>query len=181
MSGDAGCLMPCLAGREGHNEGKSWREEMVKAVLEGTISITSLPPHRGIIVNLCFFAVPEPDAPVPFNGDPPAEAATDCEKVLEQVDLETESQVATREFPCRVERPPGYYFVQVRVILFRMKAGKVFAQAEQFFFARRPVQISAESASTVTLPVSWPVEPLEELHHYGTIKPQAKRPWWRFW
>lgn len=181
MFGDAGRLMPCLAGREGHNEGKSWREEMAMAVLEGTISITSLPPHRGIIVNLCFFAVPEADAPVPFNGDPPAESATDYEKVSEQVDLEMESQVATRDFPFRVERPPGYYFVQVRVILFRMKAGRVFAQAEQFFFARRPVKISAEPGSSVTFPVSWPGKALEALHHHGTIKPQAKRPWWRFW
>lgn len=140
-----------------------------------------LPPHRGIIVNLCFFAVPDPEAPVPFNGDPPAEATTDCDKVLEQVDLATESQEATRDFAFRVDRAPGFYFVQVRVILFRTNAGKVFGQAEQFFYARRPVQITAEPESSVTFPVSWPTEPLEELHRYGTLRPQGERPWWRFW
>ena len=95
--------------------------------LEGTISMSRLPPKRGLIVNLCFFAVAGPDAPAPYGGDPPAEAATDCDKVFEQVDLQKESQ------------------------------------------------------ENVTLPVEWPQIPLEDLHHYGTVSPQNKRPWWKFW
>lgn len=151
------------------------------AKLEGTISITGLPPHRGLIVNLCFFAVAGPDAPAPHNGDPPAEAVTISDKVFEQVDLDKESQETTFEHHFGVERSPGYYYVQVRAILFRSRDGKVFAQAEQFFFARQPVHIAAEPEGNVTLPVSWPREPLEELRHYGAVSPQTKRPWWRFW
>ena len=149
--------------------------------LEGTISMTGLPPHRGLIVNLCFFAVKGPDSPSPHNGDPPAEAATDCDKVFEQVDLDNESQETTFEHHFSIERQPGYYYVQVRVILFRMREGSVFAQAEQFFFARRPIHIGAELDGQHTFPVSWPTDPLEALHHYGTISPQTKGPWWRFW
>ena len=141
--------------------------------LAGTISITGLPPHRGLIANICFFAVPGLDAPTPHNGDPPAAAATDCDKILEQVDLNKESNQTTFEYQFSVERAPGYYYLQLRVILFRGRSGKMFAQAEQFFFARRPVRISAEAQGNVTLPVSWPAEPLEELHYYGTVRPQT--------
>ncbi|HVS35282.1 MAG TPA: hypothetical protein VMS17_06840 [Gemmataceae bacterium] len=148
---------------------------------EGAILITGLPPHRGLIINLCFFAVAKPDSPPPHNGDPPAEAATNCDKVFEQVDLDMESRETTFEHHFGIERSPGYYYVQLRVILFRAREGKVFAQAEQFFFARRPLLIGAELEGNVTLPVSWPTEPLEELHHYGTVSPQMKRPWRRFW
>lgn len=151
------------------------------AWLEGTITITGLPPHRGLIINLCFFAVTSADSPPPHNGDPPAEAATDSDKVFEQVALDHESHEATFEHRFGIERSPGFYYVQLRVILFRSRDGKVLAQAEQFFFACRPVQIASEAIGDVVFPVSWPTEPLEALHHYGTISPQSKHPWWRFW
>jgi hypothetical protein len=92
-----------------------------------------------------------------------------------------ESEETNVEHQFAVEHPPGYYYVQVRVILFRAGGGKVFAQAEQFFFARRPIHIIQDSEVRVTFPVSWPSEPLETLHKYGTISPQSKRPWWKFW
>lgn len=149
--------------------------------LAGTIALAGLPPHRGLILNLCFFAVNGPDAPAPYNGDPPAEAATDCDKVLEQVELDNESQETTFDHRFAVERPPGYYYLQVRAILLRTRDGKVFAQAEQFFFARQSVQVGGEPEGGLTLPVSWPTEPLETLHHYGTLRPQRNRPWSRFW
>src|SRR5690348_8313824 len=109
--------------------------------LESTIAINGLPPHRGLIVNLCFFAVGGPDAPAPYGGDPPAEAATDCDKVFKQVDLDTESRETMFEHHFGIERAPGYYYVQLRVILFRVRDGKVFAQAEQFFFRHAPIHI----------------------------------------
>lgn len=149
--------------------------------LEGTISITGLPAHRGLIVNLYFFAVAGPDSPVPHNGAPSAEAAADCDTVFEGVDLEKESQQTSFECNFGVERSPGYYHVQLRVILFRTRDGKVFAQAEQFFFGRQPLHIPSAPECTITLPVTWPTEPLESLHRFGTLRPQSQRPWWRFW
>lgn len=150
--------------------------------LEGHISIEGLPHHRGLMIHLAFFAVTGPDAPAPYGGNPPAEAVTDCVKVYEQVEIDSECRQTRFEYAFTLERPPGYYFVQVRAILFRDKqGGDLLAQAEQFFFARRPVRITPEPESRVMFPVTWPKEALEELHYYGTIKPQAKRPWWRFW
>lgn len=149
--------------------------------LESTIVINGLPPHRGLIINLCFFAVGGLDVPAPYDGDPPADAAIDCIKIFEQVDLDKESQETTFEHHFDIERPPGYYYVQLRAILFRARDGKFFAQAEQFFFARRPVHITAEPGVKLILPVSWPTEALEALHDYGTMSPKTKRPWWRFW
>jgi hypothetical protein len=40
-----------------------WAQRMAK--LEGAIAIAGLPPHRGLIVNLCFFSVGAADAPAP--------------------------------------------------------------------------------------------------------------------
>ncbi len=149
--------------------------------LHGIISLTDLPPHRGLILNLCFYPVDGPDAPAPYAGDPPAEDAIDCHRVAEQADLGAESQQREFDQPFSVERRPGYYFIQVRAILFRSKSDSVFAQAEQFFFARRPVRIGPSANDPIILPVSWPTERLEDLHHYGTVSPQRARPWWRFW
>jgi hypothetical protein len=149
--------------------------------LEGMIAVTGLPPHRGLIVNLCFYRVEVPDAPAPYGGDPPAEAATDCHEIVHQVDLETESSRGAYDLPFRIERPAGFYYLQVRAILFRAQAGGVFAQVEQFFFGRRPVHVASEQEGTLTLPVSWPTQALEDLNHYGTMRPQTRRPWWRFW
>ena len=151
------------------------------ASLTGTISIQDLPPHRGIIASLAFFAVQSAESPVPFGGDPPAKEVTDDEKVFDKVDLNSESTRTSFEHSFSVERPAGYYYIQLRVILFRLHSGKVFAQAEQFFFGRRPLQIGDYQTGHVTFPVIWPTTPLESLHSYGTIKPQRKRPWWRFW
>jgi hypothetical protein len=149
--------------------------------LEGTISISGLPPNRGLIVNLCFFPVAGLDAPAPFDGDPPAEAATDCDKIFEQVDLDNESRIPAMEIRFAVDRSGGYYYVQVRAILFQVKAGKMLAQFEQFLFERRPVLFGGEPQGSVAFPVEWPTTPLEDLHYYGTVHPQSKRPWWKIW
>jgi hypothetical protein len=142
--------------------------------LDGIISITGLPPHRGLMLDLCFYSVPAADAPVPYAGDPPAEAATDSHEVYNKVDLHAELAQTTYELQFSIERPPGYYFLQVRAILFRTQDDKVFAQAEQFFYSRRPVEIPLVTEGQLILPVPWPTEPLDELHHYGTVHPQTK-------
>jgi hypothetical protein len=142
--------------------------------LDGTVSISGLPPHRGLILNLCFYRVPAADAPAPYAGDPPAEAATDCHEVYKQVDLHTETDRSAYDLPFGVERPPGYYYLQVRAILFRTQGDKVFAQAEQFFYSRRPVEVPQAVDGRLTLPVSWPAQSLEELHHYFTVHPRTK-------
>src|SRR3954467_814124 len=100
------------------------------AKLDGTIAVSGLPPHRGMIVSLCFYRVDVADAPAPYGGDPPAEAATDCHEVVNHVDLNTESSQGDYELPFRIPRPAGFYYLQVRSILFRANAGKVVAQAE---------------------------------------------------
>lgn len=142
------------------------------AKLEGTIAVAGLPPHRGLIVSLCFFHVRAATEPAPYGGDPPADAVTDCHEVAKQVDLDSESSQSAYDLPFVVERPAGFYYLQVRAILFRLNAGKVFAQAEQFFFARRPLQLTEEPLGNVTLPVQWPQIPLEDLGTYGVVNPQ---------
>jgi hypothetical protein len=142
------------------------------AKLEGTIAVTGLPPHRGLIVNLCLFPVEAADTPAPYAGDPPAEAVTDSHEVAKQVHLQTESSESGYDLPFAVERPAGHYYVQVRAILFRTQAGKAFAQAEQFFFAQRPLPLTNEPIGRITLPVQWPQIPLEELGSYGVVEPR---------
>ena len=84
----------------------------------------------------------------------------------------TELSRSGYDLPFVVERPRGFYFLQVRVILFLTQADKVFAQAEEFFFARRPIPLTGESLGQVTLPVQWPQLPLEELGTYGVVEPR---------
>src|SRR5262249_34464778 len=141
------------------------RGGLTMATLEGTVSISGLPPHRGLILNLCFYSVPAADAPAPYGGDPPATAATDCPAVYKQVDLNAETDRSTYELPFSIERPPGHYYLQVRAILFRMHGEKVFAQVEAFFYSRRPVEIPQTIEGRLTLPVAWPTQSVDELHH----------------
>lgn len=138
--------------------------------LEGTVALAGLPPHRGLIVNLCFFPVPSADTPAPFGGDPPTDAVTDCHQVIKQADLNTEVDQLAYDLPFTIQRPAGFYYLQVRVILFRAQAGKMFAQAEQFFFARRPLPLIDQPPGRVTLPVQWPQIPLDELGTDGVIE-----------
>src|SRR5262245_60290654 len=93
-------------------------EVLALAELDGTVSIMGLPPHRGLIVRLCFFAVPRPDAPVPYYGDPPAEVATECDEVFGNLDrdLKEDSTETSFQHGFRIERPPGYYYMQLRVV-----------------------------------------------------------------
>ena len=41
--------------------------------LEGKITVSELPPHRGLIVSLCLYRVESASAVAPYNGAPPAE------------------------------------------------------------------------------------------------------------
>jgi hypothetical protein len=142
------------------------------AHLEGSIVLSDLPPHGGLIVRLCLFPVEGPDSAPPFEGDPPPEAATDCIDVYEQVDLGAESSQSEYSLTFAAERPEGHYYLQVRAILFRMEAGKVFAQTEQFFFAHRPLPVPPPGVPS--LPVRWPSDSIAELDHHGTVHPSGK-------
>ena len=46
----------------------------------------------------------------------------------------------------------------------------MYAQVERFPFVKRPIEFPPGGQSVV-LPVSWPATPVEDLEHYGTIKP----------
>src|SRR5262245_46136686 len=151
------------------------------ARLNGNVSLTGLPARRGLQVSLCLFAVGSAETPAPYGGDPPGTACHDCEKLFDEADLTREWRESSFQQAFSVTRGAGFYFMQVRVILFRENAGKVYAQAEQFFFTRRPVELLAAQTVTISLPVEWPTTPIEELHRYGTVQPRRKRPWWRFW
>jgi hypothetical protein len=140
--------------------------------LDGTVSISGLPAHLGLIVNLCFLRVRGPDAAPPYGGDPPSEAAIDLHKVWERVDFEKESVESSVEQTFSLKHAPGHYYVQVRAILFRSKAGQPFAQVEQFFFGRTVLHITAGMEAT-KFPIVWPTRPLEDLHYYGTMTPES--------
>ena len=142
------------------------------ATLNGEVVLSGLPPHCGLIASLCFFSVAHADAPVPYGGDPPASAVIDCHEIVETVDMHTEVSQEVRELQFTTERPVGFYYLQVRAVLFRARADKLFAQTEQFFFGRRPLPLTEEPSGRITLPVRWPQIPLDELGSFGVITPQ---------
>ena len=142
--------------------------------LGGQVIISNLPPHFGLIISLAFFGVAEPESDPPFDGDPPGEAATDCPQLYHSVDLKkTESQETSRVVPFTIEHEPGHFYLQLRTILFRKHKGKLYAQAEQFFFGRRPLTLQ-EDLLSITLPVEWPSIPVEDLGIYGKMEPRKQ-------
>jgi hypothetical protein len=149
--------------------------------LEGTVVVSGLPPHLGLSLSLCFFAVADFDTPPPYDADPPSGACTDCVDVLSQGLSPKESRESTVGTKFSIEREPGCYYVQVRAILYRTDSGKFFAQTEEFFFGRRPVRIAVGEKRDITFPVSWPDIPLEDLPLYEVVHPRKRRAWWRFW
>jgi hypothetical protein len=151
------------------------------ATLEGTVSIDSMPPHRGALVSLAFFPVAAADAAPPYGGEPPADECGDSIEVCAEELADVDVRETTREWQFEAARATGYYYVQLRVVLYRQHRGKMYAQAEQFFFRRRPVHVPAEGLAGITFPVAWPPERIEDLHHYGTVHPKRRRAWWRLW
>lgn len=144
--------------------------------LAGAIEFSNLPPNFGLIVSLQLFPVAEPDAPVPYGGDPPADAAADSTEVCEDVDLHKEVRQSTRIVPFSLERPEGHYYLQVRTVLFRKNTGATadeapfVGQLEPFFFAKRPLELLG-NVEGVRLSIEWPSMAIDEMEHYATFKP----------
>ena len=139
----------------------------------GYVSISNLPPHYGMIVSLAFFEVEEMGSEPPYDGDPPGEAATDIHEIHNVVDLEIETFESMRNFPFEIEHSAGFFYLQLRAVLFRKKDEKLFAQSEQFFFGRRPLPLFDDLPS-IELPIEWPSIPLEDLEYFGTIEPEDR-------
>src|SRR5262245_1672280 len=102
--------------------------------VSGQIVISNLPPHRGLQLSIAFFQVADAESGAPFGGDPSADDVTDCLEVIEDVDLDTEVVDSSRSIPFSINHAPGHFYIQLRAILFQKQNGKMFAQAEQFFF-----------------------------------------------
>ncbi|MBK1884731.1 hypothetical protein JIN85_20130 [Luteolibacter pohnpeiensis] len=149
------------------------KAETKMRTLSGQIAIENLPPNRGISATIAFFPVDEESAAKPYHGEPTGDAIKDSEHLLEEVDFDTETTVATRAIPFSVSRPAGLYYIQLRFILYRFKDGKAFAQAEQFFFGKRTLPL-LDDIHGLTLPVEWPSIPIEELGSYGTVQPNNR-------
>ena len=146
--------------------------------IEGTVTIGNMPPHRAAMVSLSFYAVSGAESPPPYGGDPPADAYDQSVEVCSESPSETDFCEPHRSWHFAAETATGYYYVQLRVVLYREQDGRMFAQCEQFFFRRRPLHVPEDGVSDVAFPVTWPELALEDLHQYGIVSP--RRPWWRF-
>jgi hypothetical protein len=111
--------------------------------INGAITISGVPPHWGLTLSLCFFPVSGPEEPPPYGGNPPADAG-ECAVVQDSVDHKTESTAAYLRQSFRLEKAPGHYYLQVRALLFRKNGDELFAQAEQFFFGRRALEVTGQ-------------------------------------
>ncbi len=139
--------------------------------IEGVISLTGLPPHRGLILNLVLYEVGGPDAPPPYDGRPPAEAAKDLVNVLDDVNVDVESTVAVREQKFTLEHPTGWFYVEVRAVLFRKRGENLIAQVEQFFYSKRPLRIRETGNTPMTYPVAWPADSESRTKKFGVARP----------
>ena len=140
--------------------------------LNGTIEISDLPPFKGYSISISLFPVKKAESPPPYEGDPPLTAIKDEETIAKKVHFEREDKTGSIQAEFCLHRPVGWYYVQINTILYREHATKMFAQVDRFFFRKRPLEITLGEEQHLTLPVSWPPIRIEELEHYGTIKPQ---------
>ena len=138
--------------------------------LTGEIDVENLPPHRGISATIAFFPIEKECDEIPYGGEPPNDAITDSEHVLEEVEFDIENTNSTRVIPFSVKRPAGYCYLQLRFILYRFVGDKAFAQVEQFFFGKKPLPL-LDDINGIVLPVTWPSIPLEELGSFGMVEP----------
>jgi hypothetical protein len=143
------------------------------AKLEGTIALGGLPTHRGLVVHLCFFPVGTADAPAPPISDPLGWA--DHHEVAKLVYPHTESSQSVYNLPFTIERPGGFYYLQVHASLLRDHAGKLCAQVEQFIFGGDSGPLALIDGR-MTMPLLWPATPLDELDTWGVIEPGDYKP-----
>ena len=101
--------------------------------LSGIVEVDKLPSHFGLSVNLVFFPVSDADDPAPHNGDPPADAVTDSDQLYNEVDLDIEIVDSKRTIPFSLSKLEGYYYIQVRILLYRKQGNKLFAQGRTVF------------------------------------------------
>jgi hypothetical protein len=136
------------------------------ALLNGRIVIEGLPPHRGILVSLTFVEVASADTPPP-QGQALIDADAGCETIVDRLGGDAESSdQPTFEHRFQLERSGGFYYLDVGVVLHRLRGADVFAQVEHFFFARKPVEVRRFGEQPLTLPVRWPYTKLEALPAY---------------
>ena len=137
--------------------------------LSGIIAISDMPPHRGLVVSLALHSVSYPDAEPPGDDAFPEEST----EVYNSVDLNTEIEQPVIAIPYVISHAASHVYIQLSTILFRQKGEQAFAQVERFTFAKRSLPLFGDLHS-VTLPVSWPQIPLEELGSYGTVYPNGR-------
>lgn len=137
-----------------------------KGTLNGEVLLKGLPSHEKYRVTITFFPVASASSPAPFDGDPPADAWVDTMTVKDTEEPDDK--------PLRFsfEHAAGYYYLDVGVIAFLRRDGKMFAQVERFFPMARPCEIPAGVEQQIQLLISWPDIPFEELGSYGTIHPK---------
>ena len=145
-----------------------------KGWIGGTVVVHGLPPHKMYSASVTFIPVSSSSAPPPFGGNPPARQYND------DVSVKEAEEPDDKLLRFRVQRPVGYYYLQVSVIAYLKRDGKNFAQVERFFPMSRPCQIQLASEQWVELTVEWPDIPFQELETYGVFYPRNR--WKRmFW
>ena len=115
------------------------------------------------------------DAPAPYGGDPPAEAVTDSHEVAKQVDLYTESSRPEYDLPFAVERPAGFYYLQVRAILFRSRRARCSPRPSSSSSPGGRCRSTSNRLAGSRCRWSGRRIPLEELGSYGVVEPRGER------
>ena len=136
-----------------------------KGILSGTITVQGLPPHIYFKVSVAFFRVTSPTSPLPFGGKPPVDQYTD-EVVVKAADAPENAPLTFK-----VERPTGFYFMDVCVMACVDREGKSIAQQERSFPLHTATEIKGGEEQTVALLVDWPSLPFEELGTCDLIRP----------
>src|SRR5262245_34993555 len=141
----------------------SWFKK--KGELSGTVKIGNVPPFLGHSMSLSLFGVSGPDSPPPFDGVAPPEARQDEADLGQVHHFDREDTTGNLEVSFQLQRPAGWYYLQLNVILYRKEAGKMYAQVERFPLIKRPVEFPP-GGQDILLPIPWPAIPIEDMGLY---------------
>jgi hypothetical protein len=127
--------------------------------------IHGLPPRLDLIVNALVLRAPSANAPTVQDAH-----------AYESVCVKDKGVAEVWPLRFTIRRPPGFYYVALSVIAVQRRDGKVYAQVERFFPMASPCRLLGRTESSVTLDVTWPDIPLDQLGTYGTVHPNRREP-----
>ena len=121
-----------------------------KGSINGTVSIDNMPETKKFSVSVSFFPVENE------LSNPPVGLESSARENRDSINIKNYKEEIESPFPFKAERKSGYYYLDIRVIAYLERDGKLCAQVEHFFPLEKPINIDSKNEVIVDLNPIWP-------------------------